>query len=211
MTTTTRNRVIALAGLFQAVKLVQVIAHSNSRDDAAIEVCLAGVINTDPDSTDTVFGNIAGLRTGLETLTAQLGASRASRDMDITRHVITVLYLERKLRHKQEMLKQIRAGIDKASQQVEFFSLLHPSVIASLADCYVGTISTLQPRIIINGDQAILGNPENQNLIRALLLAAIRAAVLWHQSGGGRLTLLFKRKALLAAANQLLEETRYRH
>jgi high frequency lysogenization protein len=207
MPATMRHRVIALAALFQAVKLVQAIARGSERDHTAVETCLAGVLNTDPESADTVFGGIAGLRTGLETLAAQLGTSAAARETDITRHAITILHLERKLSRRKEMLQRIRAGIDKAAQQAGFFNLQHPSVIASLADCYVETISTLQPRILVSGDQAILDNPANQNLIRALLLAAIRAAVLWRQCGGGRLTMLFKRGPLLAEARQLLEET----
>ena len=80
--------------------------------------------------------------------------------------------------------------------------------MAGLADCYRQTVSTLQPRVIVNGDPAILENPDNQNLIRALLLAAIRAAVLWRQCGGGRLTLVLRRRALVEAAAGLLEAAR---
>jgi high frequency lysogenization protein len=54
----------------------------------------------------------------------------------------------------------------------------------------------------------ILENPDNQNLIRALLLAAIRAAVLWRQCGGRRLSLFLRRSALLEAASGLLEASR---
>jgi CII-binding regulator of phage lambda lysogenization HflD len=40
------------------------------------------------------------------------------------------------------------------------------------------------------------------------VLAAIRAAVLWRQCGGRRLTLLLRRKALQEALESLLNEVR---
>ena len=40
--------------------------------------------------------------------------------------------------------------------------------------------------------------------VRATLLAGIRAAVLWHQVGGGRLQLMFSRNRLTTQAKQIL-------
>lgn len=203
-----RNQAIALAGLFQAVKLVQQVALGQSLDATAAQACLAGVFNTDPEAADRVFGELPDLRLGLETLLAQLGPERAARDMEITRHAITLLYLERKLSRNRDMLERIRAGIDRAREQVAFFDMMHAAVMGGLADCYRQTVSTLQPRLMISGEPAILEIPDNQNLIRALLLAAIRAAVLWRQCGGGRLSLVLHRRALVEAASGLLEASR---
>jgi high frequency lysogenization protein len=82
----------------------------------------------------------------------------------------------------------------------------HPEVIARLGACYQQTLSTLRPRIIVHGEPATLGDPDNRQRIRALLLAAIRAAVLWRQCGGGRLTLLLHRRQLLQSLAQLQDE-----
>jgi high frequency lysogenization protein len=60
-----RHLAIALAGLFQAVKLVQQTATGKYRNSAALDACLAGLFNTDPASTDTVFGGLAGIQSGL--------------------------------------------------------------------------------------------------------------------------------------------------
>jgi high frequency lysogenization protein len=200
-----RNQAIALAGLFQAVKLVQQLAFGQRRDTTAIQACLTGVFNTDPEAVDQVFGELSNLRLGLETLLAQLGPERAARDMEITRYAITLLYLERKLSRNRDMLELIRVGIDRAREQVAFFDMTHAAVMGGLADCYRQTVSTLQPRLMISGEPVILENPDNQNLIRALLLAAIRAAVLWRQCGGRRLSLVLRRRALAEAADGLLE------
>jgi high frequency lysogenization protein len=62
----------------------------------------------------------------------------------------------------------------------------------------------LSPRIMVNGDPAHLNNPENANRIRALLLAGIRAAMLWRQSGGGRLTAAAATQSPTAGNSRLL-------
>ena len=103
------------------------------------------------------------------------------------------------------MLEQIRVGIERARLQSEHFSITHTNVLANLAACYSETISTLTPRIIVSGEQGHLSNPDVANAVRALLLSAIRSAVLWRQCGGNRFQLLFGRSKLLAEARRLLE------
>lgn len=75
-----------------------------------------------------------------------------------------------------------------------------PAVMASLAHAYSQTISRLNPRILVHGDPERLNDTDTANRIRALLLAGIRAAVLWRQTGGSRLKLLFRRKRIVESA-----------
>jgi high frequency lysogenization protein len=65
-------------------------------------------------------------------------------------------------------------------------------------------ISPLGPRIQVTGSPAVLQSPQVQAKVRATLLAGIRAAVLWHQVGGGRLQLMFSRNRLTTQAKQIL-------
>jgi high frequency lysogenization protein len=206
-----RNLAIALAGLFQAVKLVQQTATGRYRNSVALDACLAGLFNTEPASADAVFGDLDGLQSGLETALEQINSQGRRRDLELTRYAITILYLERKLARHPSMLEHIRAVIDKSRGLAESQEMTHPDVISSLADAYKHTISTLRPQVLVNGNPDILGNRDNQNLIRALLLAAIRAAVLWRQCGGRRLTLLLRRKTLQQALESLLNEARSGH
>jgi high frequency lysogenization protein len=208
MNSDTRNRAIALAGMFQAARLVQQTARGERRDAAASAASLGSIFNTDPDSVLAVYGAPAALQTGLEVLLSQLGTDNKQRDMELTGYVITLLHLERKLARQPGMLDTISAGIDKAREQAGFFSNSHPAVIAGLAEIYQQTISTLRPRIMVQGEQAVLAGPDSQNMIRALLLAGMRAAVLWRQCGGNRMKLIFQRKALLECSRELLLEAR---
>ena len=116
--------------------------------------------------------------------------------------------MEHKLpdRTLKEMLQEIGRGIDLATDRLEHFNLLHPNIIAQLADIYASTISTLKPKIMIHGEPLHLQNPENANRIRALLLAGIRSAMLWRQCGGGRFQVIFGRKRLLKEVHLLLTE-----
>ena len=80
---------------------------------------------------------------------------------------------------------------------------LSTELTTALADIYTGTISKLTPRIMVRGEQGILESTGSRDMIRALLLAGMRSAVLWRQCGGCRLRLLWKRRALLAHAREL--------
>jgi high frequency lysogenization protein len=100
-----------------------------------------------------------------------------------TQYAVVLLYLERKLSRKRAMSALVREGIEKAREQLAHFELTHINVISRLADTYQQSISRLRPRIIVRGDQTHLTNPDNASRIRALLLAGVRAAVLWPGRG----------------------------
>ena len=94
---TTRARTIALAGLFQAVQLVQQTGKGIFRDAAATRTCLDSIFRTDTASVEAVFGSIPALRNGLEVLELQLGNDNSRRDTELTAYAITLTHLERKL------------------------------------------------------------------------------------------------------------------
>jgi len=57
---------------------------------------------------------------------------------------------------------------------------------------------------MIQGDQHYLTNTETAAKIRTLLLAGIRAALLWKQAGGSRWKLLIERGKMQGEAEVLL-------
>ncbi|MCK5334747.1 MAG: high frequency lysogenization protein HflD, partial [Gammaproteobacteria bacterium] len=154
----------------------------------------------------SVFGNLSGIIQGLRTLQNQLDNKTQNRNTDITRYAITLVHLQRKLEKNPEMLDQISSRLDTVKSQLDYFDLSHTNTIAKLADIYKTTISTLLPKIIVEGEQVYLSNNANADKIRALLLAGIRAAVLWRQTGGTRLQLLFSRKKYLNSAKYLSDK-----
>lgn len=205
MTHTVEDRTLALAGVFQAVQLVKQIAHQGSAPTDNFETSLGSIFNTQPATTAAVYGGVRNITNGIKLLRIHMGGTDQVRDLEITRYVVAILYLERQLAKRPSMLQQISDGIEKARAQAEHFSKTHPNVIASLAGLYSDTISTLTPRIIVSGEQGYLSNTDNANKVRALLLAAIRSAVLWRQCGGGRLQLIFGRNKMVREAEHLLK------
>ncbi|HHI94988.1 MAG TPA: lysogenization regulator HflD [Gammaproteobacteria bacterium] len=212
MTYTITDRTIALAGIFQATQLVQNIANTGNADEQDMETCIHSIFCTDADKPVDVFGSTQKLYTGLRKLTEQLGGREANvkdsqnKDLHVTKYVAGVMVLEKRLKRDTDMLAKIADGIEHARKQKEHFSLLHDNVIAGLADTYAQTISHLKPRIMVQGEHIYISNPNNANRIRALLLAAIRATVLWRQCGGTRWQLLFQRRTIVDEARRLLKE-----
>lgn len=201
-----RNQALALSGLYQACELVRQIAEEGRADEAAMEVCINSVLRLDADDVDSVYGGERGLALGLATLKHQLLALGKEKDVTVTRYAVTLLHLERRLIKRKDLLKRVREGIESAVGQADYFHSTHPNVLAKLADLYKSTVSTLRPQLIVHGEQTYLTNPTNTNQLRALLLSAIRSAVLWRQCGGSRLKLLlWGRKALMAELDELLE------
>jgi len=200
------DRVLTFAGIFQAAELVRRTATQGRKIDNDIETCISSLFKTDVESVEEIYQHSSHLRLGLSTLIAQIDRDSGRRDNEITRYVITLLHLEKKLSQRQDLLDSIADGIKNASAQVTYFSLTHESVIASLADLYQNTISTLSPKIIVSGEPGLLQDPDNANLIRALLLCGIRSAMAWRQCGGSRWALLFKRQAILSEAKNILDK-----
>ena len=90
---------LALAGVCQAARLVQQLAHQGHCDSDALHVSLNSIIDLDPESTLAVFGGSeANLRLGLETLLGVLNtSSRQGLNAELTRYTLSLMVLERKL------------------------------------------------------------------------------------------------------------------
>lgn len=196
------SRVIALAGVLQACRLVRGIATTGRSDAGAVQSSLTSVFRFDADSAADVFGGLGGVRLGLETLLDQFENDR--RDLTLTQLVVGVLRLERKLVHRPAMLRELRSGIESIQRQVDHLGVAHSSVQARLAELYVATLSQLRPRVVVHGNPLQLADAQKVEQIRALLLAGVRAAVMWRQVGGSQLRLLFRRREYAMLARGLL-------
>jgi high frequency lysogenization protein len=80
----------------------------------------------------------------------------------------------------------------------------HPDVLSALGALYADTISHLRPKVMVHGNPHYLGQPGVVAEIRAILLAAVRSAVLWRQLGGSLWDLLLSRRAMADAASEWL-------
>jgi high frequency lysogenization protein len=201
---TLTEQVIALAALFQATSLVNQLARSGSLPQPEFETLLRSLLVDSAENAEAIYGSRLELELGLRAVITQLGGDVSQRNADKTRYAINLLQLGRLLTKRPEVLAKIAAELQSMEQQLEHFEPTHPNVTARLADIYMNHISTLGPRIMVSGENNYLENPHTASKVRALLLAGIRAAVLWRQCGGSRWQLLFKRRAIIGEAKALL-------
>lgn len=195
---------LALAGVCQAAALVQQLARRGSADNEAIEASLSSILVTNPETPQQVFGQLANLKTGYTTLAAQLSDKQATKDTELTRYIASILGLERKLARKPKAMQELGERISHVQRQLAHIDFQNPQIVSSLASIYSDIISPLAPRIQVAGNPDYLSQPATQHKVRALLLAGVRAAVMWRQMGGKRRNILFKRKHILNSAVKAL-------
>ncbi len=205
MQTKIENTTIALAGLIQAICLVRDIAQTGKIDDDAFKTSIRSLLNTDPENTLGVYGDTANLKLGLEKLVTALNPTTDIARLT-TRYMLSLMRLQKKIFNSPELVNKLTQRINQVKKQVDYFSLIHPTVIANLADIYIDMITPFRYRFYILGNQQILSVHENMERIRALLLAAIRSALLWRQLGGSRLQLIFLRGKISSSATHILKK-----
>jgi high frequency lysogenization protein len=213
MSTAYTDRMLALAGLFQAARLAQQLAREGRAEASTLAASVQSLLIIDAPTTESVYGGAQGVRPGLELLRDKLaGGNTDTSDVEIARYVIGMIHLESQLRRRPEMQDAVRRGIEATREQMKFFEAaengetLHPRLVEKLAELYTQTISTLTPRIMVNGEHGHLSNPSIAAKVRAALFAGIRSAFLWHQLGGSRWQLLFSRKKIAGEAANILED-----
>ncbi|MFN7552989.1 MAG: lysogenization protein HflD [Pseudomonadota bacterium] len=195
------DEAIALAGVLQAARLVVDLAYEGRCDAAALRASMDSVLRIDASSAAAVFGGLEGLRLGLGLLSEVLdGIGREAMPMRIA---ATVLHLERKLARRPDLNASLARGIEATARDLGRGELDDDGLAERLGQLYGETLSTLKPRVVVQGNGVFLSQPAIVGRIRAALLGAVRAAVLWRQMGGNRLRLLLGRRGLAARARAL--------
>lgn len=195
---------LALAGIFQATAMVEQVAKTGHVPPDAYKTSIESILDLNPTNTLAVYGgDLANLRLGLEVI-RELLRPASTQYRETMRYGLGVLHLQKKLAGRKDMLNVIGSRIGQIVQQAEHFSTTHENVIGNMGNLYSETLSTFRFRIQVNGDYNYLQQQRIANQIRALLLAAIRSAMLWSQVGGNRWQLLFNRKRIAAQVDELL-------
>lgn len=202
---TLTNQTIALAGVAQAAQLVHQLATTGTANSVALEASIGSLLKIDSASVLDIYGGLDNLKLGLEQLNGQMTGYKIAEPQQ-ARYCASLVFLENQLAKQADMLKHIQIGIVKAQSQAEHFGLLHENVLANLGGLYQETLSTLQPRIMVNGESDYLSRADIGNKIRACLLAGIRSVLLWRQCGGTRWKFLFHRKKMQKELEQLLKQ-----
>jgi high frequency lysogenization protein len=191
------ERILALAGLVQALKQVRRIADTGQADATVLSTALDSVFRIDAESAEAVYGSAADLRPGLLLLRDYFG--NRNKDEALPRLALAVLQIERRFVRDEDMARKVHDGILAAAPLAERLGSTHPDVLSALGALYADTVSHLRPKVMVQGNPHYLGQADIVSEIRAILLAALRSAVLWRQVGGNLLDFLLGRRQMLAA------------
>jgi len=214
------DQTIALAAFYQAIQAIDELARTGNAPQHDVQTCVESLFIFDTPTTEAIYGGMVALKSGFKGLIKQLngdtylddpsepaGKNRQKMNIYLAQYVIGVMHLQKKLARQPDILDTVTNRLEVAKRQSELFSsTTHENVLANIADIYSENISPLAAKIMIQGEQNHLSNTLTVNKIRSLLLAAVRAAILWNQLGGRRWHILFKRKKILQIANTILNE-----
>ena len=196
----TTKQTLALASIFQSTALVHQLAQTGKCDAHTNKASLSSIVS-ESDSIDEIFTSPEDLKTGFDSL--KLILEKKTIDMhNVMLYATSLINLEKKLMKKPHLLSQISNEINVINKQ-EFFDIHHSNSIARLAELYKNTIGSLNPTIMVRGEQIYLSNRHTANHIRALLLAGIRAVSLWKTQGGNTWQLLLNKKKTLECIKSL--------
>lgn len=196
------ERVIALAALAQSLKLVQQLANVGQTEQLPETVLFDSLFRFDAETPEAVYGPASGLDRGLRELLGVLG--HGQRDASVLRMGGTVLGLERAFMRNPQAGQRVQEVLGDIDRQRLHLGPTHPTIVLRLADLYAEDVSPLGTKVLVKGNPVYLGQPQVVAEVRALLLCAVRAAVLWRQLGGSRLDFLLRRRAMVEAAQSLL-------
>ncbi len=201
------ERILALSGIVQSCYLVTGIARTGLVGEDSMAGSLESIFVTNPKETLDVYKTGNGVRTGLRVIMEFLGDFRLSEHGDTIRYSLAVLGLEKQLREKPEIMRTIGAGISRIEEhrRMNELPVTNEEIVIRLSELYEETVGRLEPRIRVLGQQKHLQNRSNTCRIRALLLAAIRSAVLWRQLDGRLTQLVLGRGSLLRSADTVAE------
>ena len=199
------DRTLALAGVFQSAVLVQQLACEGRVDIAMLKASIRSILVIDALDVGSVFGGEEGVRLGLEVLAHKLARDMSARDLEVARYVMQLVQLQQKLQKNPAMQQSISTGLQDLMKTENEEGVWSEAMFASMADIYRDTISHLSPKIIVQGEQDYLADADTVNRVRSTLLAGIRAAHLWTQSGGRKRHLLLQRKNYQQVAQDIIK------
>lgn len=202
MSTPMPQRVLALAGLVQALAQVRRVADTGQADAAVLATALDSVFRIDADSVGQVYGDTSALRPGLELLHGYF--TDGAKDPLLPKLALAVMQVERRFSADDDLGRRVQQGLLGAAAPAQRLGNSHPEVLAALGSLYADTISHLRPRVLVQGNPHYLGQASVVAEIRAVLLAAVRSAVLWRQLDGSLWDFVLRRREMAdAIAEQL--------
>ncbi len=198
-----KNQCIALAAIIQAAHIADEIAVTGQYSENHMKASANSVFSVDTSNLAEIYPDLSELKLGLQNLISIFNDGKTHTKSRVVRYTFAIIQLQLILEKDPDMLTQIheklRTENEQATDAAE--SLLNRCFRA--AEIYSTTLSKLRFKIYITGNREFINENNNEKIIRAMLLAGVRAAFLWHQFGGRRWKLFFQRRKMVEVARNL--------
>ena len=214
----TRDKVMALAAITQAGKIVTQLATEPRHDEAALRSSARSLLILHPGNLDEVFMGAQGLALGLNSMQALLKGQglQSQQAKELIRYLMAMDQLADRLKVSVSTQAVIGNGLEELSAR--FASIAETDNLSQLKDIpqsdfddfyaqlgtlYQKSLSQLPPQIMVRGAKGHLQDEASVTHVRTALFAGARAAYLWHQQGVRRWHLLFSRRAYAEMSSKM--------
>lgn len=210
MATDISLQALSFAAICQAVAQLQELGRFGNWREGDVTPLLHALSVSNPETAYDVYPEEK-IKSGFKNIIDSFGnkeQAHEGKNLEIAKYVFSAIALERKINSDPRVMKRIFDKLDSAIAYADehLLSATDDEYVEKLAEIYKQEVTdTKLFRFLIFGEPVYLKQRMVQVRIRALLLSAIRAVVLWRQLGGRRRTFIFRRKHLVAYAESMLK------
>lgn len=214
----TRDKVMALAALAQAGKIVTQLASEPRHDEVALRSSARSLLILHPGNMNQVFLGTPGLALGLNNMQSLLKGQglQSLQAKELIRYLMAMDQLADRLKLSASTQALIGSGLEGLSAR--FAEIAETDSVAQIEDIpqsdfddfyaqlgtlYQKSLSQLPPQIMVRGAKGHLQDEASVARVRTALFAGARAAYLWHQQGARRWHLLFSRRAYAEMSSKM--------
>lgn len=187
------EQTLALAGIYQSCLVVSDIAWSGKYVEDDLLPLINSILKIDSSNIEDIYIDKKSLKTGLIYLRKQIVGDIFTRSSETRRYISSMQILADKVISNNEMVSTIQILLKELKDEISSSSVDDQS--KKLSSIYQQTLSMVDPRIVVNGENVNLMNPIQAARIRTALFAGVRSIILWKQLGGSKLKLLIFKSA----------------
>ncbi|MEM8594762.1 MAG: DUF489 family protein [Pseudomonadota bacterium] len=198
--TPVQSQALALSALIQCCELVRQLATSGMANEYQVKPLLHSLFQFTVDHSSEIYGDLRLLEQGFNRTFHLFNGQITDIDKDILKYATNLIALADELLRNPNMSNILQLRLNHLTRPTtDEWIELPPNI----NDIYTDTISKLGHRIQVTGDPQHLKNTLTSSRIRTVLLAGVRAAVLWRQVGGSKITLFLQRSKFKDAIRSL--------
>ena len=154
------NQTLALAGMFQAAALVDELAVHGNCDTNVFDCSINSLFTIDAATARDALGDISCLSRGFEAMGDYLGGENRSPGRNIAYYLLSMLKISTQVLRDPDLAQKLLDGLERIEHSTSEFDMSRGSVINKIDGLYQDSISSLNPRILVRGEQNYLRNDD---------------------------------------------------